>query len=124
MRRVGFAAVLLCVSLSINTFAQSNATLGGTVSDVSGAFMPGVSVSARNVGTGIVNETITNESGTYQFANLQTGTYEVRAELAGFQSQRFTNVTLGVSQQVRLNFTLTVANVATSVEVTTVADTA
>jgi hypothetical protein len=110
---------------STRTFAQgSNATLGGTVTDVSGASIPGVTVTARNVGTGIVNETISNETGAYQFANLQTGTYEVRAELPGFQAQRFTNVVLGVAQQVRLNITLTVASVATTVEVTTVADTA
>jgi hypothetical protein len=48
-----------------NAFAQTpNATLGGTVADATGAFIPGVTVSCRNVGTGIVNETITNETGT------------------------------------------------------------
>jgi hypothetical protein len=86
--------------------------------------IPGAAISAHSVGTGIVNETVTNETGTYQFSNLQTGTYEVKAELPGFQTQRITNVILGVGQQVRLNFTLTVAAVATTVEVTTVADTA
>jgi hypothetical protein len=126
MRVVVFGiGALLCLVLSISSLAQtSNATLGGTAADAAGALIPGVSVSARNVGTGIVNETITNETGTYHFANLQTGTYEVTAELAGFQTQRITNVILGVSQQVRLNFTLAVANVATTVEVTTAADTA
>jgi hypothetical protein len=125
MRNVISAALLLWLASSVNAFAQtSNATLGGTAADTAGARIPGVSVSARNVGTGIVNEAITNETGTYQFSNLQTGTYEVTAELPGFQTQRFTNVILGVAQQVRLNFTLTVAGVNTTVEVTAVADTA
>jgi Carboxypeptidase regulatory-like domain len=124
VRKLVFATAVLCLLYSINSFAQSNATLGGTVTDASGASIPGVTVSARNVATGIVNETLSNETGAYQFANLQTGTYEVKAELPGFQTQRFTNVTLGVSQQVRLNVTMSVANVATTVEVTTVADTA
>jgi Carboxypeptidase regulatory-like domain len=124
VRKLVFVTAVLCLLYSINSFAQSNATLGGTVTDASGASIPGVTVSARNVATGIVNETLSNETGAYQFANLQTGTYEVKAELPGFQTQRFTNVTLGVSQQVRLNVTMSVANVATTVEVTTVADTA
>jgi hypothetical protein len=125
MKLVGVILAALCLLNAINAFAQSsNASLGGTVGDASGAAIPGVTVTARNVATGIVNETITNETCTYQFPNLQTGTYEVLAELPGFQTNRLTNVVLGVSQQVRLNITLIVANVATTVEVTTVADTA
>src|SRR5262245_15199316 len=107
MRQVVFAVALLFSAFSVGAFAQSsNATLGGIVGDASGASIPGVSVSARNVGTGITNETVSNETGAYQFSNLQTGTYEVKAELPGFQTQRLTNVVLGVSQQVRLNITL------------------
>jgi hypothetical protein len=53
-----------------------------------------------------VNETVTNETGSYQFASLQTGTYEVTVELPGFRVQKFTNVLLGGSQQVRLNVIL------------------
>ena len=98
MRTYGTVLAVLCLLGSMNLFAQtSNATLGGTVADVSGAAIPGVTVTARNEGTGIVNETITNETGTYQFANLQTGTYEVRAELPGFQTQRITNVERNLS---------------------------
>ncbi len=98
-----FLAVLsLHFVLSIPVFAQtSNATLGGTVSDATGALIPGVSVTATNVATGIVTTVLTNEAGAYQFASLQTGTYKVVAELSGFQTQTYNNVTLGISQQVR-----------------------
>src|SRR5262245_14956072 len=119
-------AALLCVLVSLNGFAQGtvNATVGGTVSDSSGALIPGVTVSATNVGTGIVNTIVTNESGAYNFASLQPGTYKITAELPGFQTQTFTDVQLGGAQQVRLNFTLAVANAAgTNVEVTIAADT-
>ena len=69
------AAILLCVVFSTLTFAQtSNATLGGTVSDSTGALIPGVTLTATNTGTGIVTTVISNESGAYQFASLQTGT--------------------------------------------------
>src|SRR5688572_30466063 len=103
-------AVVLCFVASQNTFAQTtNATLGGTVSDASRALIPGVTVTATNTQTGIVSSGITNESGSYNFPSLQSGLYKVSAELPGFQTQVYNNVTLGVSQQVRLNFTLQVS---------------
>jgi hypothetical protein len=123
MKLLLVAIMLLSVSLSPLLGQTSNATLGGTVSDASGALIPGVSVTATNVGTGIVTTVITNEAGAYQFASLQTGTYKVTADLSGFQTQTFSNVVLGVSQQVRLNFSLKVGGVAQSVEITEAADT-
>src|SRR5580765_4796401 len=99
------AGMLLILLSSANGFAQtSNATLGGTVSDATGALIPGVTITATNTQTGIVTTVVSNETGAYQFASLQTGTYKVSAELPGFQTQAYNNVVLGVSQQVRLNF--------------------
>jgi len=118
MRKLLGAAAALCFVLSTYTFAQtSNATLGGTVSDATGALIPGVTITATNTGTGIVTTVLSNEAGAYQFASLQTGAYTVTAELPGFQTQTRSGVALGVSQQVRLNFTLNVAGVGTAVEV-------
>src|SRR5438132_3849357 len=116
--------LLACAILSLNAFAQStNATLGGTVTDSSKALIPGVTITATNTQTGIVNSAVTNESGTYQFASLQPGVYKVSAELPGFQTQSYNDITLGVAQQLRLNFTLQVGSVATAVEVSVSADT-
>src|SRR3989449_10237976 len=105
MRRTSIAvAVLLSVVFSIYTLAQtSNATLGGTVSDPTGALIPGVTITATNTQTGIISTVISNEAGAYQFASLQTGIYRVTAELPGFQKRTYEGVALGVSQQVRLN---------------------
>src|SRR5437867_7327584 len=106
----------LCLLSPIYIAAQtSNATLGGTVSDATGALIPGVTITATNTGTGIVTTVLTNEAGAYQFASLQTGSYKVTAELPGFQTAAYDNVTLGISQQVRLNFTLQVGSVAQAV---------
>src|SRR5438128_5366068 len=115
---------LLCLLVSVNTLSQTvNATLGGTVGDATGALIPGVTITATNTGTGIVNTLVTNESGAYNFASLQPGTYKVTAELPGFQTQSYTDVQLGGAQQVRLNFTLQVGGLAQNVEVTIAADT-
>src|SRR2546428_3477693 len=98
-------ALLLFPVFLLGAFAQTtNATLGGTVSDSSRALIPGVTVTATNTRTGIVTTMVTNETGAYQFPSLQTGTYKVSAELPGFQTQTYNDVTLGVSQQLRLNF--------------------
>src|SRR5881397_3491113 len=108
---------------AINGFAQVgiNATLSGTVSDVSGALIPGVEVTATNSGTGIASTALTNESGTYRFPSLQPGPYEVKASLTGFQTQTF-RLTLGTAQQIVQNFALQVGAVTQDVEVTTAAD--
>lgn len=124
MKRFFVAEVLLLLALVLNTFAQTtNATLGGTVSDASRAVIPGVTVTATNTQTGIVSTGVTNETGAYNFPSLQPGIYKVSAELPGFQTQVYNEVALGVSQQVRLNFTLQVGGQAQSVEVSVAADT-
>ena len=116
--------LLTCFAFSASSFAQTtNATLSGTVSDSSGALIPGVTITATNSGTGIVNTTVTNEAGAFNFASLQPGAYTISVMLPGFQTQTLTNFALGLSQQVRQNFTLQVASVGTTVEVNAAADT-
>jgi len=128
MIRLTFSAAVLlcCMLLSLNGIAQTtDATVGGTVSDVTGALLPGVTITATNTGTGIVKTALSNEAGAYNFPALQTGAYKISAELTGFKTQAFTDVKLGGSQQARLNFTLQIgAAVGTSVEVTSTVDNA
>src|SRR5437879_9453863 len=96
--------LLLYLVFSTITFAQTtNATLGGTVSDASRALIPGVTITATNTQTGIVNTVITNETGAYQFASLPTGIYMVTTELGGVQSQTSDDVKMGVEQPVQLS---------------------
>src|SRR5262245_53437924 len=123
--KVFATAALLCLVLSLNALSQStNATVGGTVQDATGAFIPGVSVSATNTGTGIVTTVISNEAGAYQFASLQPGTYELKAELTGFQTAVAKDFRLGGAQQARLNFTMQVGAAAgTTIDVNIAADT-
>src|SRR5262249_34893457 len=108
-----------------NAWSQStNATVGGTVQDATGAFIPGVTVTATNVGTGIVTTVVSNDAGVYQFASLQPGKYEIKSELPGFQTAIVKDFQLGGAQQARLNFTLQVAAAAgTTIDVAVAADT-
>src|SRR5262249_32169264 len=106
--------VLFLTSPALAAAQVINATLSGTVSDTSGALIPGVEISAKNIDTGVVSMSVTNESGTYRFGSLQPGNYEVSAQLTGFQGQIF-RLTLGTSQQIRQNFTLQVGVVVQNV---------
>ena len=117
---VFLAAMVLFAGYAV---AQStNASLAGTVTDASAAVVPGASVSATNINTGVENKTVTNESGAYQFASLQPGKYRVTAAMTGFQNVTFDPVELNVSANVRLNFKLPVAGAATTVEVSAAAE--
>jgi len=59
--------VLLYVAALNSAFAQVNAVLSGTVADASGALIPGVEVTAKNVNTGIIDTRLSNESGNFVF---------------------------------------------------------
>src|SRR5688572_9209429 len=119
----GFEVGVWCLVFAFSAWAQVgiNASLSGTVSDSTGALIPGVEVVARQTDTGVVSTALTNESGTFRFPSLQPGPYDVSAALSGFQTQVF-RLTLGTTQQIRQNFTLQVGTVAQAVEVTTAAD--
>jgi len=124
MRRLFTAALFVSVVLSLDAFSQStNATLGGTVQDPTKAFIPGVTITATNTGTGIVTTVLTNEAGAYQFASLQPGIYDVKASLPGFKPSIAKAFQLGGAQQARFNFTLEVGSTSTTVDVTAAADT-
>jgi Carboxypeptidase regulatory-like domain len=117
------AGTLLCLLTSTVAFAQTtNATVSGTIQDMSAAVLPGVTVTATNNSTGVVTTVVSNEAGAYTFPSLLPGAYKVTAELPGFQTKTY-EVQLGNAQTVRLNFSLGVAGVGTAVEVTVAVDT-
>ncbi|MBI2150460.1 MAG: TonB-dependent receptor, partial [Acidobacteria bacterium] len=123
-KRIVAVAILMSLMPAAPAFSQSNyATVSGTVEDSTRAVLPGVTVTATNNATGVVTSVFSNESGAYNVASLQPGAYTVSAELPGFQTRSYTGVQLGNAERIRLNFTLSVASLATGVEVTVAADT-
>src|SRR5262249_30459803 len=90
-------------------FGQSAtfARLVGTVTDQSGALVPGVEVTAVNKETNVTSKTLTNDRGDYLIDTLRPGNYDVSAELPGFKKQVFTAVRLEIGQYGRVDFVLT-----------------
>lgn len=97
-------------------YAQQ-ATITGTVTDATGGVLPGVTVIAVHGATGNVFETVTDGSGEYRLP-VRVGTYEIRAELASFQTVNRSGVELLLSRQVPINFQLAPAALQETVTVT------
>lgn len=111
-------AVILVLTAASSLSAQT--TLGsilGTITDMSAAAVPGVNVTVRNVGTGIVHRATTRENGLYEVTNLIPGRYSVTTERAGFKTVQVAGVLLETSNAARVDVRLEVGDVATSVNV-------
>src|SRR5215217_1629400 len=108
---------LISLALSTSANAQVNSAISGTVEDATKALIPGVSITATNTQTGVESRTITNESGAYNFAALNPGTYRVKAELTGFNTKTDSGIELGAGVPIRQNFVLEVGAAGTSVNV-------
>src|SRR3989449_5046958 len=99
----------------------TGATLSGTVTDTSGAVIPGVMVSIKNRGTGVVRNVSSDEAGLYSAPNLLAGSYDVTASAAGFSTVTQSNITLTVGAQQQLNISMRVGETAQVIEVTAAA---
>ena len=115
MRRLAVSLSLLF--LAIPAFAQTFGEISGTVTDQTSAAIGGATVTAINVATNATRTTVTTDAGVYSFPSLPPGTYNVKAEKAGFRTVNRTNVELQVQQSARLDFDLPVGQVTESVEV-------
>ena len=116
MRARGLLAIVLLTLTLVPAFvpkvqAQTTGTIGGTVTDASGAVLPGVTVSVRNTGTGLVRSATSGQEGRYAIPALPPGTYEVRAELSGFKPQVRPDVALAIAETLTLNVTLQIGGV-------------
>jgi hypothetical protein len=119
MRFVRLGVVLAigaCLMAPLPGYAQE-ASLTGTITDSTGAVLPGVTVTAVNEASGNIFEAVTDERGTYRMPT-RTGTYRLTASLAGFTDVTRTGVQLLVGQQGVVNIELTLSSLAESVTVT------
>ena len=114
-----FVALALVMLMSIRVYAQvSGATVTGTVNDASGAVIPNVQVSIKNLATGEVRDVTTNSNGFYTAPNLLPGGYEITASAPGFSTEIRSGIKLTVGAQQVLNMEMKVGQVSEKIEVT------
>ncbi|HEY0047959.1 MAG TPA: TonB-dependent receptor [Pyrinomonadaceae bacterium] len=115
------ALALVTLVFAGAAFAQSQASsadLNGTVTDPSGAVVPGATVTARDTATGITRNTTSDESGEYKFIGLPPSTYEITAEATTFKKTIIPSVRLTVGQNAELTIRLEVGAEGATVTVT------
>jgi hypothetical protein len=100
-----------------HVYGQATGSISGTVSDPSGAAVPGVKVTVTAPATGLSRSSTTNQSGEYLVPLLGVANYTVQVELQGFQTAKAEDIRLQVDEHRELDFKLTPASVQTSVEV-------
>jgi hypothetical protein len=119
MRKALLCVCLLELILVGLLRAQANrATITGTVTDSSGAAMPGVQVAAKNLGTSVFDSSVTNEDGIYTIPNLVPARYSLAFKKDGFKPVDFPSITLESTQVAQINVALQLGSVGESITVT------
>src|ERR1019366_4669669 len=114
--------VLLVVAVALlpaETLGQGETTSAilGQVTDVTGAVVPGAAVTITNHDTGMKRGVRTDNAGRFSFPQLKPGSYSVKVEAQGFESQQNDGVYSGLGQKQTVNFALRVAHSSETVEV-------
>jgi Carboxypeptidase regulatory-like domain/TonB dependent receptor len=121
MHRRTLTSAILALCLSVWPVSahgqQETATILGTVTDGTGAIVPGASVTVTNVQTNISLTTQTDARGAYVVPSLKPGEYSLTVEISGFQKTVRSGVVLQVAQVARIDLTLQTGQLSETVEV-------
>jgi len=111
--------VVMCLSLAMPALAQRDmGTILGTVTDATGAVIPGAQVTIIESATGITNVVETDAAGNYIRPLLKPGAYRVEVGATGFKRGVQTGISLLSQSRVQANFTLELGDVTETIEVT------
>ena len=118
---------LFCVSFLLAFCAglmygqSTTGTIVGSVTDPSGAVVPGVVITVTDLGTNITAKATTDGHGDYVVTPLAIGTYSVSFEAKGFKKYVDSGVKVDVQDRVRVDASLQIGTIADTVEVQTAA---
>jgi hypothetical protein len=119
VKRVALGFIIAMSLLPGSLAAQAvTGTILGTVTDSSGALIPGATVTLTHAGTGLMRTVVSDAAGEYTAPSLPTGRYTVTAELSGFKTVSLPDVDLGVDQRVRINVRLEIGTVSETITIT------
>ena len=113
----GILAFVILLACSVAHAQAPTGVITGSVTDSTGAVVPGATVTLTNLSTNNQRVVESNEAGAYTLPSLPPGTYDLRVESEGFSAQERSNINLQVGQTARLDFALQVGEVTEVVEV-------
>jgi len=120
MKAIRLLALLLAAVFIIPSSVTAQTSLGrilGTITDTSGAVVPGAMVTVQNTATGVSRQIACSNAGEYVAPDLEAGPYLVKVEAKGFQTVERTGIRLEVAKDARVDVQL---KVGTTTEVMTV----
>ncbi len=109
--------VVLLVAPAIGKAQTFRGGINGTVTDASGAVVPGAAVDAVDTATGVSHKTISSSAGEYSFQDLPLGTYKVSVSATGFKTAVATSVPVTAGTIYTLPIKLGIEQAATTIEV-------
>jgi hypothetical protein len=121
-RRLALVSLACCLLVLSSTPASAQTVVGrvsGTVSDASGAVVPGAAVTVTNAATNLVRTAATDADGFYTVTNLPVGTYAVTAESQGFKRAEQRGVALTADARLTIDLALEPGQVTETVQVST-----
>src|SRR5438094_7568925 len=117
IRLLFLASTALCFYDATLSAQFVRGTILGTVSDESGAVIPGAEIVLKNAGTNETKTATTDEAGSYTFPALLPAAYSIQVTRTGFKARLVSDVKLEVNQTARVDVKLPVGEVAERVEV-------
>ena len=120
IRRIIPLALVALVWAGLAAPAHAQATRGtilGTITDQTGASLPGATVTATETRTNISQNTVTNETGNFTFPNIPDGIYNIKAEIQGFKTVVREGIRLTVNTSIRVDLALGVGELSETVTV-------
>ncbi len=112
------ALSLMCLWVWVRfAAAQGTGAITGTIKDAQAGALPGVSLTLRNLESGVARTTVSEDAGTYRFAGLLPGRYELTAELPGFATAELKDLTITVALELRRDITMAVQGLQESLTV-------
>jgi hypothetical protein len=117
---VGVFSIAIALSfLYVEAFSQATSgSIGGTLTDPSGAVIPNASVKATEAATGVSRDAMTSEHGTYVVPRLAPGKYDLQIMATGFKLQEFKDVEVRLGVETTVNAALTVGGSSETLVVT------
>ena len=112
------AAFALAATQLAQAQSSNHGAITGTVTDPSGGVIPGVHIEVQNLGTGVTRAVKSNDQGHYRVDFLIPGQYMLKAELTGFKKIEMPDLTVRVSEALRVDFAMVIGTLSEAVTVT------
>jgi len=116
--RLPLSLAIAMLLFTLSAYAAITGVISGTVTDSTGAVLPGVTVTVLNQDTGIRQSVVTDSKGFYSFPALDVGRYTITAAQTGFETYHATGIKVDANSSVRTDILLKVGNVTVIEEVT------